>query len=138
MIYDDAVNAIKSAILQSQYEAAKSVNEKQLSLYYSIGKYISLNSRNWFWGKGAIDSIAEQLSKELPSLRGFTSRNLRYMRTFYEEWSMLDSSIDEIKTSDRSETLELVSSENQAKIIVSNWNFKFQNTTIFQWKNFCR
>lgn len=50
-----------------------------------IGKYISLNSRNGFWGKGAIDAISEQLDKELPGLKGFSARNLRYMRTFYEE-----------------------------------------------------
>ena len=85
--YDEAVSAIKTAILQSQYNAAKSVNEKQLMLYYSIGKYISLNSRRGFWGKGAIDAISERLDKEMPGLRGFSSRSLRYMRTFYEEWS---------------------------------------------------
>ena len=50
--YDDAVRIIKTAILQSQYDAAKSVNEKQLMLYYGIGKYISMNSRKGFWGKG--------------------------------------------------------------------------------------
>ena len=90
--YRDAVQLIKTAILQSQYEAAKSVNEKQLMLYFGIGKYISLNSRNGFWGQGAIDAISEQLERELPGLKGFSSRNLRYMRTFYEEWRMLDSS----------------------------------------------
>lgn len=88
--YDEAVNAIKSAILQSQYEAARSVNEKQLMLYYGIGKYISLNSRKGFWGKGAIDTISERLQKELPGLRGFSARNLKYMRKFYEEWMCLD------------------------------------------------
>ena len=88
--YDEAVNAIKSAILQSQYEAARSVNEKQLMLYYGIGKYISLNSRKGFWGKGAIDAISERLQKELPGLRGFSARNLKYMRKFYEEWMCLD------------------------------------------------
>lgn len=61
-------------------------------LYFGIGKYISLNSRNGFWGKGAIDAISERLDVELPGLRGFSARNLRYMRTFYEEWKMLDSS----------------------------------------------
>ena len=69
----------------------KLVYEKQLMLYYGIGKYVSMNSRNGFWGKGALESISGQLEKELPGLRGFTSRNLRYMRTFYEEWEMLDS-----------------------------------------------
>ena len=37
--YNDAVNAIKTAILQGQYEAAKGVNRIQLALYYAIGKY---------------------------------------------------------------------------------------------------
>ena len=88
--YDDAVKVIKTAILESQYEAAKSVNERQLMLYYGIGKYISQNSREEFWGKGAIEAISEQLDKELPGLKGFSARNLRNMRTFYEEWSILD------------------------------------------------
>ena len=74
--YDDAVKVIKTAILESQYEAAKSVNERQLMLYYGIGKYISQNSREGFWGKGAIEAISEQLDKELPGLKGFSARNL--------------------------------------------------------------
>ena len=92
--YDDAVQIIKTAILRSQYDAARSVNEKQLTLYYGIGKYISANSRKGFWGKGAIDAISEQLQRELPGLRGFSARNLRNMRTFYEEWSALDIPAD--------------------------------------------
>ncbi len=92
--YDVAVQTIKTAILQSQYDAARSVNEKQLMLYYGIGKYISLNSRKGFWGKGAIDSISERLEKELPGLKGFSARNLRNMRSFYEEWTNLDSGTD--------------------------------------------
>jgi len=93
MNYDDAVKTIKLAILQSQYDAAKSVNEKQLQLYYGIGKYISVNSRNGFWGSGAVDVISDKLDKELPGLKGFSARNLRYMRSFYEEWSELDNNI---------------------------------------------
>ena len=90
--YDDAVQIIKAAILRSQYDAARSVNEKQLILYYGIGKYISANSRKGFWGKGAIDAISERLQRELPGLRGFSARSLRDMRRFYEEWAMLDES----------------------------------------------
>ena len=90
--YGQTVELIKTAILQSQYDAARSVNEKQLILYYGIGKYVSMNSRNGFWGKGALETISQQLEKELPGLRGFSARNLRYMRMFYEEWSELDVS----------------------------------------------
>ena len=87
--YDNAVKTIKTAILQSQFDAVQSVNEKQIKLYYEIGKYISMNSREGFWGKGAIEVISQRLAKELPGLRGFSVTNLKSMRLFYEEWSFL-------------------------------------------------
>lgn len=125
MNYDKDVEIIKTAILQSQYDAARSVNEKQLMLYYGIGKYISLNSRKGFWGKGAIDAISERLDKELPGLRGFTSRNLRYMRTFYEEWEMLDLVGQPENTSENvPNSLELTNSELENTAIVPIWNLQ--------------
>lgn len=85
--YNAAVQTIKEAILRSQYQAAKLVNREMLSLYYGIGQYISANSREGFWGTGAIKTISERLRKELPGLKGFSQTNLKYMRMFYEEWS---------------------------------------------------
>ena len=89
----EAVKAIKSAILQSQYRAAKGVNREQLSLYFGIGRYISEHSRRGYWGTGAIERISEQLQKELPGLRGFSARNLKNMRTFFEEWQVFFKSV---------------------------------------------
>lgn len=57
-----------------------------LSLYYSIGGYVSGNSRMGTWGTGAIDEISARLREELPGLRGFSSENIKLMRRFYEEW----------------------------------------------------
>ena len=48
----EAVSTIKQAILQSQYRAAKLITGEQLSLYFGIGFYISLNSRMGTWGTG--------------------------------------------------------------------------------------
>ena len=85
----NAVHAIKSAILQSQQRALAAINQEQLALYYGVGRYISMNTRNKNWGKGFIEAISEQLRKELPGLRGFSAPSLRKMRTFYEEWQIL-------------------------------------------------
>ncbi len=41
----EAVEAIKTAIMQGQYEALKDVNRVQLTVYYAIGKYLSKNTR---------------------------------------------------------------------------------------------
>ena len=86
---DNAVQAIKMAILQSQQRALGAVNQEQLALYYSMGQFISVNTRNRNWGRGFIENISDQLRKELPGLRGFSAPSLRKMRTFYEEWHML-------------------------------------------------
>lgn len=91
--YNDAVKQIKTAILQSQAKALKGVNKEQLALYYGIGRFISQNSRAGFWGKDAIDTISRQLSTEVPGLKGFSPRNLRNMRMFYEEWKCLDTNL---------------------------------------------
>ncbi|MBR6131373.1 MAG: DUF1016 family protein [Bacteroidales bacterium] len=88
--YDKAVETIKTAILQGQYEAAKGVNRIQLAVYFGIGKYISLNTRKGKWGTGALEAISQQLRKELPGLRGFSTSSMKNMRLFYEEWIVLD------------------------------------------------
>lgn len=123
--YTEAVRMIKEAILSSQYEAGKMVNGHQLMLYYGIGKYISANSREGFWGKGAIDFISDRLDKELPGLRGFSARNLRYMRTFYEEWAYLEQ-----------DNLELTSAKVQDNDEISIWNLQVPKEINFPMEEF--
>ncbi len=107
----NAVQVIKRAILRSQLKAVKAINQEQLALYYGVGRYVSVNTRNKNWGKGAINAISERLSKEMPGLRGFSVPNLRKMRIFYEEWRML---------SDNSfvPTNELVENDNYRKVCI--------------------
>ena len=81
-----AVNVIKSAILQSQSRAVRMISGTQLSLYFGVGLYVSANSRKGTWGTAAIDEISEQLRRELPGLRGFSAQNIRNMRQFAEFW----------------------------------------------------
>ena len=97
----DAVNLLKTAILQSQARAAKAVNQEQLALYYGVGRFLSLNTRKKDWGSGMIKSISQRLRSEMPGIRGFGETNLRNMRMFYEAWSTIESNssvvTDELK-----------------------------------------
>nr|WP_308757745.1 DUF1016 N-terminal domain-containing protein [uncultured Bacteroides sp.] len=88
----NAAKAIIGAILQGQQRALSAINQEQLALYYGIGRFVSVNTRNKNLGKGFIEAISEQLRKELPGLRSFLAESLRKMRTFYEEWRMLSDS----------------------------------------------
>lgn len=105
VISKSIIDTIKTAILESQYKAAKAVNAVQLSLYFSIGKYVSEHTRKGFWGTGALEYISEQLQRELPGLRGFSATNIRMMRIFYEEWSS-SSLLDNCNSSLASDELE--------------------------------
>jgi predicted nuclease of restriction endonuclease-like (RecB) superfamily len=84
--YAEAVRAIKEAILESRYRAARLVNKEVLALYYAIGGYISIQSRAARWGTNAIGTISELLQQELPGLRGFSETSIKRMRIFYESW----------------------------------------------------
>ena len=88
--YDYAAEVIKTAILQSQYEAAKDINRIQLGLYFGIGKFLSEKTRNAKWGTNALQSISDKLKSDLPGLRGFSVTNLKKMRTFYDNWKSID------------------------------------------------
>lgn len=120
--YTEAVRAIKDAILQSRYRAARSINHEALSLDYYIGKYISEHSRGQ-WGTGALAIIAKQLQQELPGLRGFSEGNMRKMRIFYDEWKNVFEDnralpTHEIRplTTDESRNLQLLTDNEQLKI----------------------
>ncbi len=98
--YIGAVKLIKTAILKSRYLAARLANGEQLKLYFSIGGYVSANTRQGKWGTGAIETISRELQAALPGLRGFSASSIRYMRQFYETWqgfSIHQSPIGEIE-----------------------------------------
>ena len=85
-VYAHAVQVIKNAILDSQCKTARMANGEQLSLYFGIGRFVSINSREGTWGTNAISQISSQLKKELPGLRGFSETSIKLMRQFYETW----------------------------------------------------
>lgn len=104
-----AVRVIRSAIVQSQSRAAQAVNQEQLALYFGIGRFVSMNTRKGFWGKGAVEAISKLLQTELPGLRGFSPSMIKRMRTFYEEWKDIENNsvienteITKINNSDKS------------------------------------
>ncbi|MDE5550898.1 MAG: PDDEXK nuclease domain-containing protein [Bacteroidaceae bacterium] len=126
-----AVKAIKTAILQSQYRAAKGVNREQLSLYFGIGMYVSEHSRKGFWGTGAIESISEQLQKELPGLRGFGVASIKNMRQFYESWApYFHSEASKLALANDSDSLT-TGSELQEDCIKVDWSNRYPSVSEF-------
>ncbi len=81
--FQDVANSIKSAITNTQLEIMSDANKKLVNLYYNIGKTLEENSN---WGNKFIDNVAMELKISFPNLKGFSIRNLKYMKAFYNEY----------------------------------------------------
>ena len=114
-----AVEIIKTAILNSQYEAAKDVNRVQLGLYFGIGRFLASKKGKKTWGTGVLETISDNLRKQLPGLRGFSATSLKKMRQFYENWSFLDVPNSTVTTDELTEP-----SESLDKSIIAITEFK--------------
>ncbi len=74
---------IKTRIRDAQYSALKAVNKELINLYWDIGKKIVEKQKKFGWGKAVVETLAEDLQKEYPGIKGFSTQNLWYMRQFY-------------------------------------------------------
>lgn len=83
------VQEVKQQILQSRYHAAKLVNRELLLLYYNIGKMLYEKIKQAKWGDKVFQNISADLQNELPGLRGFSFRNLKNMRRFFEAYASI-------------------------------------------------
>jgi len=86
--YVQLIQDIKLRISHSRYIAARLANQEQLKLYLSVGGLIDRKIQEHEWGSSVITQIALDLKKEMPELRGFSDRNLRKMRQFYQAYRM--------------------------------------------------
>ena len=84
--YKDFVGEIKEKIRKSQYEAMKTVNKTLINLYWGIGQEIYNQQQEKGWGKSIVEVLANELKKEFPDVKGFSSRNLWNMRNLYVEY----------------------------------------------------
>src|SRR3546814_1594617 len=84
--YLQLVGDLKERIRQSQQRAALAVNTEMLELYWYIGNVISSQIKNAGWGAKIIDRLSADLKNEFPDVRGFSVRNLKYMRVFADAY----------------------------------------------------
>ncbi len=98
--YFDWRNNIEQMITRSKLSAAMHVNTDMLSLYWHIGKSILEKQKQQGWGKLVIDQLSADLTKRFPDDRGYSIRNLHYMRRFadaYPNFPILQVPLAELK-----------------------------------------
>jgi len=73
---------IKTVIAQSQQKAIVSVNNQLIFLYWIIGNLILTEQAKHGWGSNVINKLSTDIGKSFPALKGFSLRNLGYMKKF--------------------------------------------------------
>ena len=84
--YADWLADLKGRILGAQQRATLAVNRELVLLYWQIGRDILQRQAAQGWGAKVIERLAHDLRVAFPQMKGFSPRNLKYMRAFAEAW----------------------------------------------------
>ena len=85
--YHNLLLSIKQTIKQSQILAYRKVNTQLIETYFAIWKIIFEQQQiEWRWAK-VIEQLSQDLIQEFGDKSGYGIRNLKYMLSFYEQYS---------------------------------------------------
>lgn len=84
--YRELIDRLAGRIHESQVRAARAVNTELVMLYWAIGQDILVQQEIHGWGDNVVGRISEDLRAETGGARGFSRRNLFYMRRFASVW----------------------------------------------------
>lgn len=84
--YADWLAELKQRIHSAQQRATLAVNRELVLLYWQIGQDILARQASQGWGSKVVDRLARDLRNAFPDMKGFSPRNLKYMRAFAEAW----------------------------------------------------
>jgi predicted nuclease of restriction endonuclease-like (RecB) superfamily len=84
--YRELVDRLTERIREAQARAARTVNTELVMLYWTIGHEIVEQQQASGWGDDIVGRLAQDLAADAGSARGFSRRNLFYMRRFAALW----------------------------------------------------
>lgn len=85
--YKHFLQNLKQRIASAQIKAAVAVNHELIMIYWQIGREILDQQNTQGWGGKVIDQLSKDLRTTFPEMKGFSPRNLKYMRRFAEVWN---------------------------------------------------
>jgi predicted nuclease of restriction endonuclease-like (RecB) superfamily len=84
--YGQFLADLKGRIQTAQLRASLAINRELVLLYWQLGRDILDRQERESWGAKVIDRLATDLKRAFPDMKGFSPRNLKYMRAFAEAW----------------------------------------------------
>ena len=84
--YRGFLEELKQRIRSAQLQALRKVNRELIALYWDVGRRISEMQERHGWGKAVVETLAGDLQRAHPGIKGFSARNLWYMQKFYSHY----------------------------------------------------
>lgn len=84
--YERTLRMLKLRIAQEQRRAIVAVNSALVLLYWDVGSAILEREERAGWGARVIARLSADLRGLFPGAKGYSPRNLRYMRDFARAW----------------------------------------------------
>ena len=88
--YADWIKSVLSRIKRTQVSTAICINQQLIRLYWSIGEDIVRMQETSKYGDALLHQMSEDLQRNFPDMKGFSFRNLYYMKTMYITFSQAD------------------------------------------------
>ena len=85
--YIEWLKSLKEKFRQFQLKAAAKVNTELLNFYWELGKGIVEKQKQSRWGDKFLERLSKDLMNEFSEVKGFSLRNLKYVRQWYLFWS---------------------------------------------------
>lgn len=92
--YKKWIETLKQKFQNSQLKASIRVNNVLIEFYWELGREIIVKEEKAEWGSGLLQQIALDLSKEFSNIKGFSYRNIRYIRQWYLFWQQAVANLD--------------------------------------------
>jgi len=80
--YAATLDALKTRVRAARFTAQRRVNTELVRLYWQIGTTILDRQQSAGWGSDLVGRLATDLRTAFPEMKGFSRRNLFYMRGF--------------------------------------------------------
>lgn len=84
--YPELLESVSRRIVVGRSKALYAANRETLASYWAIGKDLLQRETQEGWGSKVVTRLSTDIRSAFPEVRGFSPRNLRYMKSFAQAW----------------------------------------------------
>lgn len=116
--YHNWIAQLKQRFQQAQIKAAVQVNSHLLRFYWELGAEIVEKQEKADWGSNFMQQLSSDLAKAFPDMKGFSFRNIMYIRQWYLFYSQDDIILQQLVAKLQEETIPPIEENGKSQHLV--------------------